>query len=149
MASTSTCYHVCIGESPICTGTPRSLGFCNTMGTASTMASMTEALGMSLPGNATLPAPDTRRLRLAHLTGRRIVEMVQEDLRPSAVMTRASFENAIRVLAAIGGSTNAVDPPAGDCRAGRRRRSTLEDFDTASARDLPLLVNLHARRASI
>jgi dihydroxy-acid dehydratase len=86
----------------------RSKGHCMTMGTASTMASMVEALGVSLPGNAAIPAVDSRRHRLAQLTGRRIVEMVNEDLRLSAILTRAAFENAIRVNAAIGGSTNAV-----------------------------------------
>jgi L-arabonate dehydrase len=86
----------------------RSKGHCMTMGTASTMASMVEALGVSLPGNAAIPAVDARRYRLAQLTGRRIVEMVNEDLRISAILTRAAFENAIRVNAAIGGSTNAV-----------------------------------------
>ena len=86
----------------------RSKGSCMTMGTASTMASMVEALGMSLPENAALPAADTRRNRLAQLTGRRIVEMVKEDLRMSKILTRNAFENAIRTNAAIGGSTNAV-----------------------------------------
>jgi dihydroxy-acid dehydratase len=86
----------------------RSKGSCMTMGTASTMASMVEALGMALPENAALPAADTRRNRLAQLTGRRIVEMVKEDLRMSKILTRQAFENAIRTNAAIGGSTNAV-----------------------------------------
>ncbi|HYE01520.1 MAG TPA: IlvD/Edd family dehydratase [Alphaproteobacteria bacterium] len=86
----------------------RSKGHCMTMGTASTMASMVESLGMSLPGNAAIPAVDARRYTLAQLTGRRITEMVREDLRMSKVLTRAAFENAIRTNAAIGGSTNAV-----------------------------------------
>jgi dihydroxy-acid dehydratase len=86
----------------------RSKGSCMTMGTASTMASMIEALGMSLPENAAIPAVDARRNRLAQLTGRRIVEMVEEDLRMTKILTRAAFENAIRTNAAIGGSTNAV-----------------------------------------
>jgi L-arabonate dehydrase len=86
----------------------RSVGTCNTMGTASTMASMVEALGIALPGNAAIPAVDARRQSHAQMAGRRIVEMVGEDLRPSQVMTKASFENAIRVNAAVGGSTNAV-----------------------------------------
>ena len=86
----------------------RSKGHCMTMGTASTMASMVEALGMSLPGNAAIPAVDARRNRLAQLTGRRIVHMVEEGLRISRILTREAFENAIRVNAAIGGSTNAV-----------------------------------------
>ena len=86
----------------------RSKGHCMTMGTASTMASMVEALGMSLPGNAAIPAVDARRNTLAQMTGRRIVEMVHEDLRISRILTREAFENAIRANAAIGGSTNAV-----------------------------------------
>ncbi len=86
----------------------RSKGHCMTMGTASTMASMVEALGMGLPGNAAIPAVDARRTTQAHLTGRRIVEMVHEDLKMSKIMTRKAFENAVRTNAAIGGSTNAV-----------------------------------------
>jgi dihydroxy-acid dehydratase len=86
----------------------RSKGHCMTMGTASTMASLVEALGVSLPGNAAIPAVDSRRYRQAQLTGRRIVEMVEEDLALSRILTRAAFENAIRVNAAIGGSTNSV-----------------------------------------
>jgi L-arabonate dehydrase len=89
-------------------GMSRSAGTCNTMGTASTMACMAEALGTSLPHNAAIPAVDSRRYVLAHMSGIRIVEMVWEDLRLSKVLTRAAFENAIRVNAAIGGSTNAV-----------------------------------------
>ncbi|WP_296001069.1 IlvD/Edd family dehydratase [Rugamonas sp.] len=89
-------------------GMSRSAGTCNTMGTASTMACMAEALGTSLPHNAAIPAVDSRRYILAHMSGIRIVEMVYEDLRLSKVLTRAAFENAIRVNAAIGGSTNAV-----------------------------------------
>src|SRR5947209_5561394 len=86
----------------------RSKGHCMTMGTASTMASMVESLGMALPGNAAIPAVDARRYTLAQLTGRRIVQMVKEDLRMSRILTREAFENAIRTNAAIGGSTNAV-----------------------------------------
>ena len=86
----------------------RSPGHCMTMGTASTMASMVEALGLSLPGNAAIPAVDSRRAVLAHQAGRRIVEMVAEDLQISRILTRKAFENAIRVNAALGGSTNAV-----------------------------------------
>ncbi|MGL6215023.1 IlvD/Edd family dehydratase [Billgrantia desiderata] len=89
-------------------GMSRSAGTCNTMGTASTMACMAEALGTSLPHNAAIPAVDARRYVLAHLSGNRIVEMVEEDLRLSKVLTRQAFENAIRTNAAIGGSTNAV-----------------------------------------
>src|SRR5687768_495819 len=86
----------------------RSHGHCMTMGTASTMASMVEALGVGLPGNAAYPAVDARRNVIARMAGRRIVEMVKEDVRLSKLLTRAAFENAIRVNAAIGGSTNAV-----------------------------------------
>ena len=86
----------------------RSAGHCMVMGTASTMASMVEALGVGLPGNAAIPAADSRRRVLAHLAGRRAVEMVHEDLRLSQILTPAAFENAIRTNAAIGGSTNAV-----------------------------------------
>jgi len=89
-------------------GMHRSKGHCMTMGTASTMASMVESLGLSLPGNAAIPAVDAQRYRLAQLTGRRIVEMVHEDMRLSKILTRKAFENAIKTLAAIGGSTNAV-----------------------------------------
>ncbi len=89
-------------------GMSRSAGTCNTMGTASTMACMAEALGTSLPHNAAIPAVDSRRYVLAHLSGMRIVEMVHKDLRLSKVLTKQAFENAIRVNAAIGGSTNAV-----------------------------------------
>jgi L-arabonate dehydrase len=89
-------------------GMSRSAGTCNTMGTASTMACMAEALGTSLPHNAAIPAVDARRQVLAHLSGSRIVEMVREDLKLSKILTREAFENAIRVNAAIGGSTNAV-----------------------------------------
>ncbi|WP_404406523.1 L-arabinonate dehydratase [Pelagibacterium halotolerans] len=86
----------------------RSPGSCNTMGTASTMASMAEALGMALSGNAAIPAVDSRRRVMAQLTGRRIVDMVKDDLKPSDILTRKAFENAIRTNGAIGGSTNAV-----------------------------------------
>lgn len=86
----------------------RSIGHCMTMGTASTMASMTEALGMGMPGNAAIPAADSRRSRMAQHAGRRIVEMVREDLRISKILTREAFENAIWTNSAIGGSTNAV-----------------------------------------
>jgi len=89
-------------------GMSRSAGTCNTMGTASTMACMAEALGTSLPHNAAIPAVDSRRYVLAHMSGMRAVQMVNEDLRLSKILTREAFENAIRVNAAIGGSTNAV-----------------------------------------
>ncbi|EXB83728.1 IlvD/Edd family dehydratase [Acinetobacter baumannii] len=89
-------------------GMSRSAGTCNTMGTASTMACMAEALGTSLPHNAAIPAVDSRRYVLAHLSGMRIVDMVHEELRLSKILTKEAFENAIKVNAAIGGSTNAV-----------------------------------------
>jgi L-arabonate dehydrase len=109
-------------------GMNRSHGHCMTMGTASTMASMVEALGVSLPGNAAIPAVDARRNELARFSGRRIVEMVREDLILSRILTRAAFENAIRTLAAIGGSTNAVVHLL--AIAGRVGVDlTLDDFD--------------------
>ncbi len=118
----------------------RSAGHCMTMGTASTMASMVEALGMGLPQNAAIPAVDSRRYVLAQEAGRRIVQMVREDIRISQILTRKNFENAIRVNAAIGGSTNAVIhllAIAG--RVGVELK--LDDFDRL-AHDLPLLVDL-------
>ena len=118
----------------------RSAGHCNPMGTASTMASMVEALGFALPDNAAIPAPDARRSRLAHLAGRRAVEMVGEDLCPSSVLTKGAFENAIRVLSAIGGSTNAVIHLL--AIAGRVGVDlTLDDFDRLGSH-LPLLLNV-------
>src|SRR3712207_1991519 len=84
-----------------------SAGHCNTMGTASTMNAVSEALGMSLPGNAAIPAPYRERGQMAYETGRRIVDMAYDDLRPSRILSRAAFLNAIRVNTAIGGSTNA------------------------------------------
>lgn len=89
-------------------GMSRSTGTCNTMGTASTMACVAEAMGMSLPGSAAIPAVDSRRYANAYVSGMRIVEMVEEDLKPSDIMTRASFINAVRTIAAVGGSTNAT-----------------------------------------
>ena len=118
----------------------RSKGSCMTMGTASTMASMVEALGMSLPGNAAYPAADTRRNRLAQLSGRRIVEMVKQDLRMSKILTRQAFENAIRTNAAIGGSTNAVIHLL--AIAGRIGvELTLEDWDRLGS-EVNCLLNL-------
>jgi L-arabonate dehydrase len=118
----------------------RSRGSCMTMGTASTMASLVEALGMSLPENAAIPAVDSRRMRLAHLTGRRIVEMVREDMRMSKILTREAFANAIRANAAIGGSTNAVIHLL--ALAGRLGVPlTLADWDRIGSQ-LPCLVNL-------
>ena len=118
----------------------RSPGSCNTMGTASTMASMAEALGMALSGNAAIPAVDSRRRVMAHMTGRRIVQMVKDDLKPSDVMTKQAFENAIRTNGAIGGSTNAVIHLL--AVAGRVGIDlTLDDWDRCG-RDVPTIVNL-------
>ena len=118
----------------------RSHGHCMTMGTASTMASMVEALGVGLPGNAAIPAVDGRRNVLARMAGRRIVQMVEDDLVLSRILTRAAFENAIRVNAAIGGSTNAVIHLL--ALAGRAGVPlTLDDWD-ALGHDLPCLVDL-------
>ncbi len=118
----------------------RSAGSCNTMGTASTMASMAEALGMSLSGNAAIPAVDSRRRVMAHVTGRRIVQMVKDDLKPSDIMTKDAFENAIRTNGAIGGSTNAVIHLL--AVAGRVGIDlSLDDWDRCG-RDVPTIVNL-------
>lgn len=118
----------------------RSDGHCNTMGTASTMACMVESLGLTLPGAAAIPAADSRRRRLAQLSGRQIVEMVKEDLVLSKILTRDAFENAIKVNAAIGGSTNFVVHLL--AIAGRIGIDlTLDDFDELGSH-LPLLVNL-------
>lgn len=121
-------------------GMSRSAGSCNTMGTASTMACMAESLGTSLPHNAAIPAVDSRRYVLAHLSGMRIVDMVEEDLRLSKILTREAFCNAIRTNAAIGGSTNAVI----HLKAIAQRigvELNLEDWQTYG-RDVPTLVNL-------
>ncbi len=118
----------------------RSPGSCNTMGTASSMASMVEALGMALSGNAAIPAVDSRRRVMSHVTGRRIVQMVKDDLKPSDVLTREAFQNAIRTNGAIGGSTNAVIHLM--AIAGRVGIDlTLDDWDTFG-RDVPTIVNL-------
>ncbi len=118
----------------------RSEGHCMTMGTASTMACMAEALGLALPTNAAIPAVDARRKRLAHMAGNRIVEMVAEDLRLSRILKRENFENAIRVNAAIGGSTNFVIHLL--AIAGRMGIPLdMRDFDALGSR-MPLLVNL-------
>tara|TARA_B100002003_G_C14144209_1_gene550132 strand:+ start:127 stop:1842 length:1716 start_codon:yes stop_codon:yes gene_type:complete len=120
------------------TGMNRSPGVCMTMGTASTMASLVEGMGLSLPTNAALPAVDSRRMALAHMTGKRIVEMVEEDLTLSKVLNKQSFENAITLNSAIGGSTNSVIHLL--ALAGRAEiELTLEDFEKAV--DIPLLVN--------
>ncbi len=118
----------------------RSAGHCMTMGTASTMACLTEALGMQLPGAAALPAADSRRLVLAEQTGRRAVSLARDGLRPSQVLTRAAFENAVRVNAAIGGSTNAILHLL--ALAGRVGVALeLADFDRLGA-EIPLLVDV-------
>src|SRR5467141_1737807 len=118
----------------------RSAGHCMTMGTASTMACVVEALGMGLPTNAAIPAVDSRRKVLARMAGRRIVEMVHEDLKMSKILTRDAFENAIMVNGAIGGSTNAVVHLL--AIAGRMGvKLSLDDWDRLG-RDMPCLVNL-------
>jgi dihydroxy-acid dehydratase len=115
-------------------------GHCNTMGTASTMNAVSEALGMSLPGNAAIPAPYRERGQMAYETGKRIVEIAFEDLRPSRILTRDSFLNAIRVTTAIGGSSNAQPHIVAMARhAGVE--ITHEDW-MAEGYDLPLLVNM-------
>ncbi|WP_103335865.1 L-arabinonate dehydratase [Pseudotabrizicola formosa] len=121
-------------------GMSRSPGSCNTMGTASTMASMAEALGMALSGNAAIPAVDSRRRVMAQMTGRRIVQMVKDDLKPSDILKKEAFENAIRTNAAIGGSTNAVIHLL--AIAGRVGIDlSLDDWDRCG-RDVPTIVNL-------
>jgi dihydroxy-acid dehydratase len=118
----------------------RSAGHCMTMGTASTMAGMMESLGLALPQNAAIPAVDSRRYVLAHLAGRRIVEMVREDLKISKILTRESFENAVRVNGALGGSTNAVIHLI--AMAGRAEIPfTVEDWDRLG-HDVPTIVDL-------
>ncbi len=118
----------------------RSIGTCNVMGTASTMASMTESLGLSLPENAAIPAVDSRRFAQAHLAGRRIVELVNQDVPISKILTRVAFENAIRVNGAIGGSTNAVLHLL--AIAGRVGvKVALQDWDDLG-KDVPTFVDL-------
>ena len=121
-------------------GMSRTPGTCMTMGSASTMACLMEAMGIALPFNATTPAVDAQRRRIAHESGRRIVQMARADVRLSKILTRSAFENAIRVLSAIGGSTNAVIHML--AFAGRLGIPLqLGDFDRLSA-DVPLLVDL-------
>jgi L-arabonate dehydrase len=118
----------------------RTAGHCTVMGTASTMTSLAEALGMTLPGSANIPAPDSRRMAMAELTGRAVVEMIEPERKPSAILTRAAFENAITVLMALGGSTNAVIhliAIAG--RVGIQLK--LDDFDRISRRT-PCIVDV-------
>ena len=117
-----------------------SIGHCNTMGTASTMNAMAEALGMSLPGCAAIPAPYRERAQIAYATGLRAVEIVREDLKPSDILTRAAFENAIVACSAIGGSTNA---PIHLIAIARHVgiELAIEDWETIG-HDVPLLVNM-------
>ena len=117
-----------------------SVGFCNTMGTATTMNSMAEALGMTLPGAAAIPAPHRERGEISYYTGKRIVEMVFEDLKPSDIMTRQAFENAIAVNSAIGGSTNA--PIHLNAVASHLGVELNNDDWEAVGYDLPLLVDM-------
>ena len=121
-------------------GMSRSAGTCNTMGTASTMACMAEALGVTLPHNAAIPAVDSRRWVMAHMSGMRIVQMAWDDLRLSQILTREAFENAIRTNAAIGGSTNAVIHLK--AIAGRIGVDLALDDWTAIGRGTPTLVDL-------
>ena len=117
-----------------------SVGYCNTMGTATTMNSLAEGLGMQLPGSAAIPAPYRERGQMAYATGKRIVEMVAEDLKPSDIMTREAFENAIVINSAIGGSTNAPIHLNG---IARHLDVPLDNDDwQALGHDVPLLVNL-------
>ncbi len=117
-----------------------SLGHCNTMGTASTMNAVAEALGLSLPGCAAIPAPYRERGQMAYATGRRIVEMAYEDLKPSKILTRRAFLNAVATIAAIGGSTNAQPHLAAMARHAGVELN-VEDW-TTYGRDVPLLVNM-------
>jgi dihydroxy-acid dehydratase len=118
----------------------RTIGHCTVMGTASTMTNLAEGMGMTLPGCASIPAPDARRKAIAELSGRRIVEMVHENLTPSKIMTRPAFENAITTLMALGGSTNAVVHLV--AMAGRLGVDlSLDDFDRISRRT-PVLANI-------
>lgn len=117
-----------------------SVGYCNTMGTATTMNSLAEALGMQLPGAAAIPAPYRERGQISYETGKRIVDMVWEDLRPSDIMTRAAFENAVVINSAIGGSTNA---PIHLNAVARHLGVALDNDDWQTfGHDIPLLVNL-------
>lgn len=116
-----------------------SAGHCNTMGTASSMNSLAEAMGMSLPGCAMIPAPHRERFQMAYATGRRIVDMVKEDLRPSRILTRAAFENAIRVCSAIGGSTNC---PPHLVAIAKHMGVDLTTRDWELGHDVPLLANV-------
>jgi L-arabonate dehydrase len=125
-------------EAEVCMS--RSAGHCMTMGTASTMASMVEALGLTLPGASAIPAVDSRKKVMAHLSGNRIVEMVKEGIRMSDILTREAFENAIKINSAVGGSTNLIIHMI----AVARRIGVdleLDDFDRLGS-NMPLLLNL-------
>ncbi|WP_300514966.1 IlvD/Edd family dehydratase [Aliiroseovarius sp.] len=122
------------------TASTPSVGFCNTMGTASTMNSLSEALGMQLPGSALIPAPYRERGQMAYESGRRIVDMVREDLKPSDIMTRAAFENAIVVNSALGGSTNA--PIHLNAVAAHVGVELSNDDWQRLGHDIPLLCNM-------
>jgi dihydroxy-acid dehydratase len=135
-AGTISSEEYCDIEDSLC----RSLGSCMVMGTASTMASMAEALGMALPGNAAIPAVDNRRAQLAEMSGRQAVKLARAGLRPSDIMTRAAFENAIRVCMAIGGSTNAVIHLT--AIAGRLGIELELDLFDRISRETPWIVNL-------
>jgi len=125
-------------------GMSRTPGTCMTMGSASTVACLVEAMGLSMPYNATIPAVDAQRKTMSHLTGRRIVDLVKEDITLSQLVTRESFENAIKVLSAIGGSTNAVIHLL--ALAGRLEIDlSLEDFDKFGA-GIPLLTDIQPFR---
>ena len=121
-------------------GIARSHGHCMTMGTASTMTAIADVIGMTLPGTSSIPADDVNHMRMCASAGRRIVEMVWEDLKPSDIMTRASFENAIRVAMAMGCSTNAVIHVIAMARRACHH-ITLDDFDAAS-RIVPVIANV-------
>lgn len=120
-------------------GIARSYGHCMTMGTASTMTATTEALGLSLPGASSIPAPDSNHIRMSAASGRRIVEMVNEDLKPSDVLSRASFENAIKVAMAVGCSTNAIIHLIAE---GRRAGFDISLTDFEAASHVPVLANI-------
>ena len=122
----------------------RSPGHCMVMGTASTMAAIGEALGMALPGNAAIPAVDSRRQQLAEASGRQIVQLVEQGLRPSTILTMDAFENAIRTLHAIGGSTNAIVHLI--AIAGRVGLELPLGLFDALSRTTPFILNRHYRK---
>jgi dihydroxy-acid dehydratase len=125
-------------------GIARSNGTCMTMGTASTMTSIAEALGLTLPGASSIPAADAAHPRIAAGCGRRIVDMIWEDLKPSDILDRRSFENALIVHNALAGSDQCRDPPRGTCGA-RGRRAEAHGFDDF-AQKVPVIANLAVGR---